>query len=61
MRGWLRARAIGKRIERDVRAFKRSRTRILMHLVPIEQIVLISFFGKTEIALEGNIEALGPK
>jgi hypothetical protein len=52
---------IGKRMECDGRTLKRSRTRILMHLVPIEQIVLISFFGKTEIALEGNIEALGPK
>ena len=61
MRGWLRARAIGKRIERDVRAFKRSRTGILMHLYRLDQIVLASFFGNAEIPLEGNIEALGPK
>ena len=38
MHGWLRAREIGKRIERDVRAFKLSRTRILPHSVPIKSI-----------------------
>ena len=57
MRGWLRARAIGKRIECDVRGFKLSRARISTYWDRLDYVMLTSFFGEAEIPLRGNIEA----
>jgi len=52
MRGWLRAREIGKRIQCDVCAIKLSRTRILMHKCRLDQTMLGSFFRNAKFLLE---------
>ena len=57
MRGWLRARGIGKSIECDVRGFKLSRARISTYWDRLDYVMLASFFGEAEIPLGGNIEA----
>src|SRR6516164_8209311 len=57
MRGWLRARAIGKRIECDLRGFKLSRAWISTYWDRLDYVMLTSFFGEAEIPLRGNIEA----
>jgi len=57
MRGWLRAREIGKGWSVTVHAFKLSYARIPRIWYRLDQTVPASFFGDAEIPLEGNIEA----
>ena len=58
MRGWLRARAIGKRIEYGVRGFKLSRAWISTYWDRLDYVMLSSFFGEAEIPLRVNIVSL---